>query len=71
MIGLNRRFRNRETHIPDTHVIAGMYRGLLNREPDPHGMAQFIESLRKGAAVEDVVRDIVRSPEFQNKQRGS
>jgi SAM-dependent methyltransferase len=46
------------------HVAAALYRGILDREPDPGGLAEKIGLLRFGTPLEHVVRMFITSPEF-------
>jgi SAM-dependent methyltransferase len=46
-------------------VAVALFRGALHREPDPVGLAGLVEFLRAGNPLEDAVRGIVTSAEFQ------
>jgi hypothetical protein len=41
-----------------------LYRGALNRDPDPSGYAAWLEQLRSGATWSEVVDAVLASPEF-------
>jgi SAM-dependent methyltransferase len=49
---------------PD-EIITGLYRGLLERDPDRLGLQDQVGSLHAGTALEHVVRSFVASPEFR------
>jgi hypothetical protein len=51
----------------DEYFIRETYRGLLGREPDTSGMDTYIQSLRGGGSREDMVEEILRSPEFRKR----
>ena len=46
-------------------IINGLYRGLLEREPDRVGLQSQARRLHTGTALEDVVRGFIASPEFR------
>lgn len=45
-------------------IVTGLYRGLLEREPDRDGLQSQARPLHAGIALEHVVRGFVASPEF-------
>jgi Domain of unknown function (DUF4214)/Methyltransferase domain len=59
-------FRRREAFSPE-HVATALYRGILDREPDPGGYRDNVKHLRSGRALERVVRDFIISPEFRSQ----
>ena len=48
-------------------VAAALYRGILEREPDLPGLAQKVDALRYGETLEQVIRSLIGSPEFQRR----
>lgn len=46
-------------------IVTALYRGLLGREPDPEGMATYVEHLDSGIALEAGLRAFVDSAEFR------
>lgn len=48
-------------------VVRALYRVLLLRDPDPQGLATRTQQVRDGRSVEQIMRDILRSPEFAEK----
>ena len=48
-----------------------LYRGILEREADQAGLTTVAKRLERGDALEDVIRTIVASPEFQSRQFAS
>ncbi len=50
-------------------LVRAFYRVLLLREPDAVGLDSRIEQIRGGRPIEDVMRNILRSPEFAEKYR--
>jgi SAM-dependent methyltransferase len=48
-------------------IVTGLYRGLLEREPDCAGLQSQAGPLRAGIALEHVVRGFVASPEFRTR----
>jgi hypothetical protein len=48
-------------------LVGAFYRVLLFREPDPTGLFSRIEQIRNGWPIEDVMRLILKSPEFAEK----
>ena len=50
-------------------LVRAIYRVLLLREPDAEGLATRIQHLRGGRPIEDVMRSVLRSPEFAQKHR--
>ncbi len=48
-------------------IAPALYRGILEREPDPAGLAHAIEKLRSGQPLEELIRAFIRSPEFRTR----
>jgi O-antigen biosynthesis protein len=48
-------------------MASALYRGILEREPDPTGLAHAIEELRSGQPLEELIRTFIRSPEFRSR----
>ena len=48
--------------------IRALYRLLLLREPDPHGLALHLQLLRKGLPFEQIMRSFLHSHEFPQQQ---
>lgn len=48
----------------EARLIRALYRFFLLREPDPLGSATLSAALRDGQAIEDAMRNFIRSPEF-------
>src|SRR6266446_428202 len=48
-------------------VATALYRGILDREPDLGGLRHTVNRLRSGAALEDIVRTLIVSPEFRQR----
>lgn len=48
-------------------VVSAFYRVLLFRDPDQTGMASRVRQIRGGRSIEDVMCQILRSPEFAAK----
>ena len=42
-----------------------IYRGVLNREPDPEGLIQLSAALRRGSSLETAIREMIGSDEFR------
>ena len=57
-------FRRRELTSPE-QVATALYRGILEREPDPAGFAANVDHLRSGLPLEHVIRSFIASPEFR------
>jgi SAM-dependent methyltransferase len=49
------------------YVATALYRGILDREPDPHGLADKIRLLRSGRELQEIIRTFVTSPEFRSR----
>jgi hypothetical protein len=49
---------------PDDYV-AGLYRSMLGREPDPEGARGYVAALRKGASPVWVLAEIQNSAEYR------
>jgi Domain of unknown function (DUF4214) len=47
--------------------VANWYRRFLNREPDPGGLATWVEGLRSGNSPERTLASILGSPEYYAK----
>jgi SAM-dependent methyltransferase len=62
----NSQFRRHGAFSPE-HVAAALYQGILDREPDPGGLADKIALIRSGQALEEVIRTFVDSPEFHSR----
>jgi hypothetical protein len=56
-------------HLFDADV-AGLYSGLLNRNPDGEGLHYFRDALERGATLDDVAKAFLASPEYQAKSAG-
>ncbi|HKM63062.1 MAG TPA: DUF4214 domain-containing protein [Acidisphaera sp.] len=50
-------------------LARALYRVVLLREPDPEGFATWLEFIRSGATLEDVMRAYFRSDEFARRHR--
>jgi 2-polyprenyl-3-methyl-5-hydroxy-6-metoxy-1,4-benzoquinol methylase len=48
-------------------VATALYRGFLERDPDPVGLQDQIEALRSGKQLEQIVRAFVASQEFRSR----
>ena len=48
-------------------IVTALYRGILDREPDPRSLADKLIRLRLGTPLEQVVRTFVASPEFRTR----
>jgi SAM-dependent methyltransferase len=48
-------------------VAIALYRGILERKPDPAGFRGTVARLRSGKALERVIRTLIRSPEFRSR----
>ena len=60
---LRSRFARRESYSTES-IADALYRGMLDREPDPAGFADHLERLRDGKLLQ-VVRTFLGSPEFR------
>jgi len=67
----SREFRTRVFQLlPDIlseQIAPALYRGILEREPDPAGLAHAIEELRSGQPLEELIRTFIGSPEFRTR----
>ena len=45
-------------------IVRSLYKGALQRDPDPEGYKVCMSRLERGEPVEAIVRDMVNSPEF-------
>jgi hypothetical protein len=63
---LSSQFRRRDAFSPE-HVAAALYRGILEREPDPAGFADKVRLLRSGRGLEHVIRTFTTSPELRSR----
>jgi tRNA (mo5U34)-methyltransferase len=61
-----RRFRRR-TEWTSREVATALYRGILERDPDPTGLQDHIEFLGSGMLLEQMVRAFVASKEFRSR----
>jgi hypothetical protein len=48
-------------------IAPALYRGILEREPDPAGLAHAIEKLRSGQPLEELIHTFISSPEFRTR----
>jgi 2-polyprenyl-3-methyl-5-hydroxy-6-metoxy-1,4-benzoquinol methylase len=48
-------------------VATALYRGILERDPDPEGFQNQIEALRSGRLLKQVVQSFVASQEFRSR----
>jgi len=48
-------------------ITTALYRGILEREPDPIGFSHSVDLLRSEAMLEDLVRTFISSPEFRSR----
>jgi len=48
-------------------VVTALYRGFLERDPDPAGLHDQIEALQSGKFLEQIVRAFVASQEFRSR----
>lgn len=46
-------------------IVTALFQGLLEREPDPGGLAAHVEHLNSGRALADVIRGYLASAEFR------
>ena len=53
--------------IPVPHLVSGLYRAFLFREPDPIGLKLHAEVIGGGKPLEDVLRQLLKSQEFVAK----
>lgn len=49
------------------HIVRSWYRGLLNREPDLDGLANFVRALDAGMSLKDALAVILASPEYYSR----
>jgi hypothetical protein len=52
----------------DEYFVRQVYLGLLGREPDPSGEAEYNRALERGASRAEVIDSIVWSEEFQRRR---
>lgn len=50
-------------------IVTAAYKGMLNREPDQHGLNIYTYLLDKGDTVESLLEKFVASEEFKNLHR--
>lgn len=48
-------------------LIRAIYRSVLNREPDPEGLAHYQSRLRRGDSIEAILSDILYSTESSHR----
>lgn len=48
--------------------VAGLYRNLLGREPDPQGFAGWVQEVRRGVDRQAVIGAFTACPEYQQRQ---
>jgi SAM-dependent methyltransferase len=60
------RFAHSGSLSPDL-VATALYRGLLEREPDRGGLRNWVEQLRSGAGLDQIIRTFINSPEFRSR----
>jgi len=48
-------------------IATALYRGILEREPDPVGFAANVDYLRSGQSLEHLIRSFIASPEFRTR----
>ena len=48
-------------------IVAGLYRSILAREPDPGGLRIYTEVLEAGRGVEHVAALLMHSAEFRDR----
>src|SRR5215467_14729083 len=48
-------------------ITTALYRGILEREPDPIGFSHSVDLLRSGTMLEQVIRTFISSPEFRSR----
>ncbi len=48
-------------------IVTSLYRALLNRDPDPSGMRNYVAAIDLGASLEKVVSRMISSAEFRHK----
>jgi hypothetical protein len=58
--------RRRDSISPE-HVATALYRGILEREPDPVWFAATVDHLRSGRSLEHLIRGFIASPEFRTR----
>ena len=59
-------FRDKSANLPPSDLAHRLYRGILNREPDPGGLPHTIEMIQQGRIAERAAA-MLESPEFKNK----
>jgi len=62
----SRRF-GRRGGLPPERVAIALYRGILERKPDPAGFRRTVTRLQSGKALERVIRTLIRSAEFRSR----
>ncbi len=50
-------------------MVSIFYRALLNREPDPQGLRNHVDSIARGETLQSVLTRFIRSAEFVNRVR--
>jgi SAM-dependent methyltransferase len=56
---------SREDVLSPERIATALYRGILEREPDPVGLSDKVSLLRSGSMLEHVIRTLISSPEFR------
>jgi hypothetical protein len=59
-------FRRGEATSPE-QVATALYRGILEREPDPAGFMAYVDHLRCGRPLEHLIRSFIASSEFRTR----
>ncbi|RYD21675.1 MAG: methyltransferase domain-containing protein [Spirochaetia bacterium] len=52
-------------------LVASLYRQILGREPDQQGWDHYVQRLREGIALEDLIHIFLSSDEHREKQRAT
>jgi SAM-dependent methyltransferase len=52
-------------------VVKELYLGLLERSADDGGLESYLEALRRGALLRDIIRNMVASGEFQTRNNSA
>jgi hypothetical protein len=54
--------------LQDMDFVRASYRALLGREPDADGLVNYVDQIRRGVAKEQVIRELVLSPEGSTRE---
>jgi tRNA (mo5U34)-methyltransferase len=67
LIGRARMRLTREAGFTPEEVATALYRGILQRDPDPEGFQNQIKALRSGKFLNQIVQSFVASQEFRSR----